>query len=77
MKHLIIPLFATAVYGMSMPSSPGAESKILWQIGKADASNAEFALAPGGYAKFKQDGFFVVGQSDPKITRFGPTQSAT
>lgn len=38
----------------------------LWQIGKADGSNAEFALAPDGYAQFKNDGFFVVGSSDAK-----------
>lgn len=38
----------------------------LWQIGKADKDNREFALAPGGYANFKEDGCFVVGQSDAK-----------
>ena len=38
----------------------------LWQIGKADGSNAEFALAPGGYAQFRNDGFYVVGGSDAK-----------
>jgi alpha-mannosidase len=38
----------------------------LWEIGKADGSNAEFALAPGGYVRFQNDGFFVVGSSDPK-----------
>jgi alpha-mannosidase len=38
----------------------------LWEIGKADRSNAEFALAPGGYAQFRNDGLFVVGTSDPK-----------
>ena len=43
-----------------------AEPTPLWQIGKADGNNAEFALAPGGYAQFKNDGFFVVGSSDAK-----------
>ncbi len=38
----------------------------LWEIGKADRGNAEFALAPGGYTQFRNDGFFVVGSSDPK-----------
>jgi len=38
----------------------------LWRIGEADGKNAEFALAPGGYAQFKNDGFFVVGSSDAK-----------
>jgi len=39
---------------------------MLWEIGKADRSNTEFALAPSGWAQFKNDGFFVVGTSDPK-----------
>ena len=38
----------------------------LWQIGKTNGGNAEFALAPGGYSQFKNDGFFVVGSSDAK-----------
>lgn len=43
-----------------------ADSHRLWQIGKADKNAAEFALAPSGFAQFKKDAFFVVGQSDPK-----------
>jgi uncharacterized membrane protein AbrB (regulator of aidB expression) len=40
-----------------------AETKTLWRIGTQDHNNAEFALAPGGYDHFAEDGFFVV----PKI----------
>ncbi|MCX5644412.1 MAG: polysaccharide lyase family protein [Phycisphaerae bacterium] len=47
-------------------SADAAKQPQLWEIGKADHGNAEFALAPGGWAKFKEDGFFVVGSSDPK-----------
>jgi hypothetical protein len=43
----------------NLRSAEGGE--MLWQIGRPDKSNAEFALAPGGFAKFKEDGFFVVG----------------
>ena len=43
-----------------------AASQLLWQIGKPDHDNAEFALAPGGYAQFKDDAFFIVGESDAK-----------
>ncbi len=39
---------------------------ILWTIGVKDGSTAEFALAPGGYTSYRDDGFFVVGRSDPK-----------
>ncbi|MBN1506912.1 MAG: hypothetical protein JW955_08700 [Sedimentisphaerales bacterium] len=37
---------------------------LLWQIGRADGDNAEFALAPGGYAQFKNDGFYVVSVAE-------------
>ena len=47
---------------------PGAAEppRILWQIGQPDQNNAEFALAPKSYDRFKEDVFFVVGKSDPK-----------
>ncbi|HRV49393.1 MAG TPA: polysaccharide lyase family protein [Sedimentisphaerales bacterium] len=41
-------------------------STVLWEIGRADNDNAEFALAPDGYAQFEDDAFFVVGASEPK-----------
>jgi len=44
----------------------GDSSVALWDIGRADDDNAEFALAPGGYAQFEDDAFFVVGASEPK-----------
>ena len=44
----------------------GEEPAPLWQIGTPDGDDREFALAPGGYADYATDGFFVVGQSDPK-----------
>ena len=47
-------------------STFAADSQLLWQIGKPDHDNAEFALAPGGYAQFKHDAFFIVGKSDAK-----------
>ena len=45
-----------------------ADTKTLWQIGTKDGNNAEFALAPKGYDRFAEDGFFIVGQSDSKST---------
>jgi hypothetical protein len=39
---------------------------LLWQIGTTDSQPAEFALAPGGYKEFQEDGFFVVGRSNAK-----------
>jgi alpha-mannosidase len=44
-----------------------AEPTTAWQIGTCDNLNAEFALAPQGYQRFRDDGFFVVGKSDPKV----------
>jgi len=40
--------------------------KLLWQIGKPDSDNSEFALAPDGYRRFEQDGLFIVGESDAR-----------
>lgn len=45
---------------------PAAGSQTLWQIGKADHNNAEFALAPNGYGGFQADGYFLVGESDAR-----------
>ena len=39
---------------------------MLWQIGTPDTNDVEFALGPADYARFKDDGFYVVGESDPK-----------
>ena len=43
-----------------------AASGILWEIGKQDNSTAEFHLGPNGYSKYDRDGFYIVGQSNPK-----------
>ena len=49
-----------------------SSEKTLWQIGKADNSDAEFALAPSGYDKFLEkdfgweDKYYVIGNSDSK-----------
>lgn len=46
--------------------------KVLWQIGEADHSDAEFALAPSGYEDFLEkdfgweNKFYLIGYSDPK-----------
>jgi len=49
-----------------------SSQKTLWQIGKADHSDAEFAMAPSGYKDFVgkdfgwENKFYLVGFSDPK-----------
>ena len=42
-----------------------AEYSTLWEIGRPDSDNREFALAPGGYAQFGEDAVFFVGESEP------------
>jgi alpha-mannosidase len=61
-------LFLVFLLALSMPNRlAGADSAgLLWQIGKPDNDDREFALAPNGYSQFREDGFFVVGKSDPK-----------
>ncbi|MBI5385537.1 MAG: hypothetical protein HZA90_12735 [Verrucomicrobia bacterium] len=38
----------------------------LWQIGKPDNDDREFALAPNRYGELRQDALFVIGESDVK-----------
>jgi hypothetical protein len=45
-------------------SARGESPVVLWSIGQPDNRSAEFAGAPSQYAQFRDDGFFVVGQSD-------------
>ncbi|MBI5819993.1 MAG: hypothetical protein HZA88_13495 [Verrucomicrobia bacterium] len=63
----LLRTFVIAVAGSLLVfSATRADANWLWQIGKADGSNAEFALAPQNYDKFTDDGFFVVGHSDAR-----------
>jgi hypothetical protein len=67
---LRLTLLATLLFAFLCPavSSLVAEqnSSVLWQIGMPDGTDTEFALAPADHRKFKEDGFFLVGESDPK-----------
>ncbi len=61
-------------------ASPGrAQLTRLWSIGTPDHDDREFALAPGGYAQFRNDAFYVVGRSNPKsdwpYVQPGPTDA--
>ena len=57
-----LPLLVLLAVGQVAAAGNG----LLWRIGSPDHDNAGFALAPNGYAKFKDDAVFVVGQSDAK-----------
>ncbi|MEN6428353.1 MAG: polysaccharide lyase family protein [Phycisphaerales bacterium] len=71
MKQLVlVELMLLASAGLN-PSvfaqdSGGADRVTLWEIGQADGGNAEFALAPDGYSRFKGDAFYVIGTSESK-----------
>ena len=56
---------ALALGGLGM-SLHAENSRMLWQIGRTDTNNTEFALAPGSYAQFQNDPCFIIGSSDPK-----------
>ncbi len=47
-------------------SADAADAKLLWEIGKPDNDYREFALAPNGYGRFRDDGFCAAGQFDAK-----------
>jgi len=65
MKNHTLPLLAALALFQSLTDT-AAELPTLFAIGKADGDNAEFAHAPKAYRDFQQDGYFVVGRSDPK-----------
>ena len=64
--QVLIWLFCVQGYG-------GNKSfKVIWAIGKADNSVAEFALFPNGFKKFiendfgYEDNFYLIGHSNKK-----------
>ena len=68
MKHTeLIKAAALILLFCKSLTGAGEEYKLLWEIGRDDNNNAEFALAPnksGEYSgRFPYDVMFVVGQS--------------
>ena len=62
-------LFVAALFAVLPHSSAlGADAglKTLWQIGQADQRSSEFALSPGNYNQYLEDGFYAVGRSDSR-----------
>ena len=57
---------ATLLILASTASSSAEQPRLLWQVGQPDNNTAEFALGPGNYAQYDQDGLFLVGMSKPK-----------
>ncbi len=63
----ICGLLLTITLAAGLHPAPRRQGRVLlWQIGKTDNDNRDFSLAPGEYRKFQEDGFFVVGLSDPR-----------
>ncbi|MEI7729292.1 MAG: polysaccharide lyase family protein [Verrucomicrobiota bacterium] len=48
---------------LAVVNAPGAT---LFEFGSTNRTTAALTLAPKGYASYQQDGFFVVGHSDPR-----------
>ncbi|MCY3022275.1 MAG: polysaccharide lyase family protein [Planctomycetota bacterium] len=67
MSRFLPPTFLAAVCFALLSAAVFAvdDAAPLWEIGKADNDTREFALAPGGYADYSADGFFIVGESNP------------
>ena len=65
-KYLVLSL----LFCMCLTASAAGQTKLFWQIGKADNNTAEFALGPDRSNQysvtFPQGALFVAGQSDPK-----------
>lgn len=70
MKNAILSFGLMLIAGVTGISQ--TNNKIIWQVGKADNSVAEFALAPNGFKQFigkdfgYEDKFFLIGYSKEK-----------
>lgn len=65
--HSGLSLILILILAVALKPAPRQSArKLLWEIGKQDLTYSEFALASGGYAKFRDDGFYIVGRSDAK-----------
>jgi hypothetical protein len=68
--RLIIP--SIILTGSILFQSCKTENKVIWKIGEADNSAAEFCLAPNDYKRFLEkdfgweDRYFLIGKSDTK-----------
>ena len=69
LRYLTYACLTLFVCSSAIAQSPSQQ--VIWNIGQADGSYSEFALAPNGYADFVPEGFgganryYVVGKSDP------------
>ncbi len=70
MNKQLLPLLSAGLLSLNLAAERPAN--ILWAIGKADNSAAEFALAPDGYKQFLandfgyEDKYYIIGVSNPK-----------
>jgi len=78
-NRVTLGILAAVFASVQMVSSAENRANILWEIGKADSSMREFALAPNGYQKFSADALFVVGRTKTRdawpYCHPGPTDS--
>ncbi len=71
LRSLLFRCFFTFI-GISSAIAQTSGQNVLWNIGVADSSSSEFALAPDGFESFVPEGFggdhryYVVGESSPK-----------
>jgi len=71
MKKTLV-IFVLLLSFLSAFSGDKTGKKVIWSLGKADKSSAEFALAPGGFKQFVEkdfgfeDKYFLIGYSNAK-----------
>lgn len=71
MKKIIFSFYLFS-FGLMAFSAPDQAEKVIWNIGKADNSSSEFALAPNGFKNFVEhdfgyeDKYFLIGYSKEK-----------
>lgn len=69
---VVISFLSAFMFSSRQVAAQSSNQKTLWEIGKADHSDAEFALAPAGYEDFLEkdfgweNKFYLIGFSNPK-----------
>ncbi len=63
-RFLYMVLVPGVILGVATDGFGGSLGR-LWQVGREDDTASEFLHAPGDYAEYNRDGFFLVGRSEP------------
>jgi alpha-mannosidase len=67
MKRTLLGLLVLCCVGSAVMarSTPSGGTKVLWRIGQSGGGNAGLGLAPDGWRRYSEDGYFIADRSSP------------